>query len=223
MRILLVEDDPTLADGLSRSLGQSGYAVDCSSDGERADRMLQNADYDLAILDLGLPKLDGAQVLRRLRQRGGRTPVLILTARDALEDRVRGLDLGADDYLAKPFKLEELEARVRALIRRAQLGSNAPLVCGQLQLDTAGHRAQHADRPLELSARELGVLEVLMLSQGRVVSKEQIMEALCNWDSDLGDNAIEVYIHRLRKKLDATGTRIRTIRGLGYLLEADAG
>lgn len=221
MRILIVEDDPTLADGLARSLDQSGYAVDCASNGEQANTMLQNAAYDLAILDLGLPKLDGTEVLKRLRQRGGRTPVLILTARDAIEDRVLGLDLGADDYLTKPFNLVELEARVRALIRRGQLGSNAALHCGKLVFDPAGRRAANGATPIELSSRELGVLEVLMLRQNKVVNKEQIMEALCNWDEDLGDNAIEVYIHRLRKKLESSGARIRTIRGLGYLLEED--
>ncbi|GBG13814.1 two-component system [Novimethylophilus kurashikiensis] len=221
MRILIVEDDPTLADGLTRSLGQSGYAIDRASNGEQANTMLQNAAYDLAILDLGLPKMDGTEVLKRLRQRGGRTPVLILTARDAIEDRVQGLDLGADDYLTKPFNLVELEARVRALIRRGQLGSNAALHCGNLEFDPSGRRATNGNTPLELSSRELGVLEVLMLRQNKVVNKEQIMEALCNWDEDLGDNAIEVYIHRLRKKLESSGARIRTIRGLGYLLEED--
>lgn len=222
MRILIVEDDPALADGLARSLDQSGYAVDCATNGELANTMLQNAAYDLAILDLGLPKLDGTEVLRRLRQRGGKTPVLILTARDAVEDRVLGLDLGADDYVTKPFNLVELEARVRALIRRGQLGSNAALVCGKLEFDPAARRARCGDAPLDLSAREVGVLEVMMLRQGKVVNKEQIMEALCNWDEDLGDNAIEVYIHRLRKKLESSGARIRTIRGLGYLLEAES-
>lgn len=221
MRILIVEDDPALADGLTRSLHQSGYAVDCAANGEQANVMLQDALYDLAILDLGLPKLDGTEVLRRLRKRGGRTLVLVLTARDALEDRVQGLDLGADDYMTKPFNLEELEARVRALIRRGQLGANAALVCGQLTFDPAARRARSGSDMLDLSARELGVLEVLMLRQGKVVNKEQIMEALCNWDEDLGDNAIEVYIHRLRKKLELSGARIRTIRGLGYLLEAN--
>jgi len=220
MRILIVEDDPALADGLTRSLDQSGYAVDLAANGEQANIMLRDAVYDLAILDLGLPKLDGTEVLRRLRQRGGRTPVLVLTARDAVEDRVQGLDLGADDYLTKPFDLVELEARIRALIRRGQLGSNASLQCGQLVFDPAGRRAWCGDSPLDLSAREFGVLEVLMMRQGKVVNKEQIMEALCNWDEDLGDNAIEVYIHRLRKKLESSGARIRTIRGLGYLLEA---
>ena len=220
MRILIVEDDPALANGLTRSLEQSGYAIDCCSNGEDANRMLMDDIYDLVILDLGLPRLDGTEVLRRLRQRGGKTSVLVLTARDAIEDRVNGLDLGADDYMTKPFNLDELEARVRALIRRGQLGVNSALVCGQLSYEPSAHRASCGDQPLEMSARELGVLEVLMMRQGKVVNKEQIMEALCNWDEDLGDNAIEVYIHRLRKKLENSGARIRTIRGLGYLLEA---
>jgi two-component system OmpR family response regulator len=219
MRILIVEDDPTLADGLMRSLTQSGYAIDSAANGEQANLMLQDAIYDLVILDLGLPSMDGTEVLRRLRQRGGRTPVLILTARDAIESRVQGLDLGADDYLTKPFDLVELEARVRALIRRGQLGSNIALNCARLSLDTASRRAYCGSVALDLSARELGVLEVLMLRQHKVVGKEQILTALCNWDEDIGDNAIEVYIHRLRKKVEGSGARIRTIRGLGYLLE----
>ena len=219
MRILIVEDDPALADGLVHSLRQSGHAIDCVNDGERANEMLKDGVYDLAILDLGLPKMDGTEVLKRLRSRGGSTPVLILTARDAVENRVQGLDLGADDYMTKPFNLVELEARVRALIRRGQLGSNQTLACASLVFDPVARRARCADKPLDLSAREIGVLEVLMLRQGKVVNKEQIMEALCNWDEDLGSNAIEVYIHRLRKKLELSGTRITTIRGLGYLLE----
>ena len=221
MRILIVEDDPTLADGLIRSLTQSDYAVDRAGNGQQAQHMLQDENYDLAILDLGLPGIDGTEVLRRLRQRGSRTPVLILTARDAVESRVQGLDLGADDYMTKPFDLAELEARVRALIRRGQLGSNAALTCAGLSLDPASRRAYCAERPLELSARELGVLEILLLRQHKVVAKEQILTALCSWDEDIGDNAIEVYIHRLRKKLEGSGARIRTIRGLGYLLEHD--
>ncbi len=219
MRILIVEDDPTLADGLMRSLYQSGYALDVAANGEMAHNMLKDADYDLAILDLGLPKMDGLEVLRRLRQRGGKTPVLILTARDAIESRVQGLDLGADDYLTKPFNLVELEARIRALLRRGKMGSNALLACGKLSFDAVGKRALIDGNVVELSARELGVLEVLMLRQSKVVNKEQIMGALYNWDDDIGDNAIEVYIHRLRKKIEASGAHIRTIRGLGYLLE----
>jgi two-component system OmpR family response regulator len=223
MRILIVEDDPVLADGLIRSLRQADYAVDHAADGAEADHVLAAQGYDLVILDLGLPKLDGFEVLRRLRRRRVKAPVLILTARDALHDRVKGLDLGADDYLAKPFDLPELEARVRALIRRGQAGGTSILTHGALTLDTAGRRATLGGEPLELSAREMGVLEVLMMRTGRVVGKEQLAEQLYGWEEEVGANAIEVYVHRLRKKLEPAGVNIRTIRGLGYLLEkADA-
>jgi two-component system OmpR family response regulator len=223
VRILIVEDDPVLADGLTRSLRAADFAVDCAADGSEADHVLASRQYDLVILDLGLPRLDGFEVLRRLRRRGSRVPVLVLTARDALEDRVRGLDLGADDYLTKPFDLPELEARVRALIRRGQSGGPSLITHGSLTLDTAGHRATLNGEPLELSARELGVLEVLMLRSGRVVNKEQLADQLYGWDEEVGPNAIEVYVHRLRRKLEPAGVTIRTIRGLGYLLERPAG
>jgi two-component system OmpR family response regulator len=157
--------------------------------------------------------------VRRLRRRGSKTPVLILTARDALDDRVKGLDLGGDDYITKPFDLPELEARVRALIRRGQSGGGSVLSHGTLTLDTVGRRATLAGDPLDLSARELGVLEVLMLRSGRVVNKDQLAEQLYGWDEEVGPNAIEVYVHRLRRKLEPAGVTIRTIRGLGYLLE----
>ncbi len=222
MRILIVEDDPTLADGLMRSLHQADYAVDCVPDGEQADHVLAAQNYDLVILDLGLPKLDGYEVIRRLRRRGATVPVLVLTARDALADRVRGLDLGADDYLTKPFELPELEARVRALIRRGQSGGSSFLTHGPLALDTSGRRATLDNVPLELSAREFGVLEVLMLRSGRVVNKEQLAEQLYGWEEEVGSNAIEVYVHRLRKKLEPAGVAIRTIRGLGYVLERNS-
>ncbi len=221
MRILIAEDDPVLADGLTRSLRQGDYAVDCVNDGLDADHALSTQSYDLAILDLGLPRLDGFEVLRRLRRRSSTIPVLILTARDALTDRVRGLDLGADDYITKPFELPELEARVRALIRRGQGGGSAIVFHGKLRLDTAGRRVTVEDQPLELSARELGVLEVLMMRSGRVVSKDQLAEKLYSWDDDVGTNAIEVCVHRLRKKIEPAGVTIRTIRGLGYLLEKE--
>lgn len=214
MRVLIVEDDPVIADGLTRSLRQADYAVDCVGAGDQADHVLLAHNYDLVILDLGLPKLDGFEVLRRLRHRGAKVPVLVLTARDTLDERVRGLDLGADDYLTKPFDLPELEARVRALIRRGQSGGGSLLSHGALTLDTAGRRALLNDVPLELSARELGVLEVLMLRTGRVVNKEQLAEQLYGWDEEVGANAIEVYVHRLRKKLEPAGVTIRTIRGL---------
>ncbi len=219
MRILIAEDDPVLADGLIRSLRAASYAVDNAGDGGEADHMLAAQNYDLVILDLGLPKLDGFEVLRRLRRRSSRVPVLVLTARDALDDRVKGLDIGADDYLTKPFDLPELEARVRALIRRGQSGGGSLVTHGALAIDTTGRRATLNGEPLELSARELGVLEVLTLRSGRVVNKEQLAEQLYGWDEEVGANAIEVYVHRLRKKLEPFGVTIRTIRGLGYLLE----
>jgi two-component system, OmpR family, response regulator len=181
--------------------------------------VLAAQNYDLVILDLGLPRLDGYEVLRRLRRRGSKMPVLILTARDALDDRVKGLDLGGDDYLTKPFDLPELEARVRSLIRRGQSGGGSLLSHGTLTLDTVGRRATLGGEPLDLSARELGVLEVLMLRSGRVVNKDQLAEQLYGWDEEVGPNAIEVYVHRLRRKLEPAGVTIRTIRGLGYLLE----
>jgi two-component system OmpR family response regulator len=222
VRILIIEDDSVLADGLSRTLRHADYAVDAASTGVEADHVLAAQSYDLVILDLGLPGLDGFEVLRRMRRRGSTVPVLVLTARDALQDRVKGLDLGADDYMIKPFDLPELEARVRALIRRGQSGGASVLSHGALVLDTAGRRATLGGEPLDLSARELGVLEVLMMRAGRVVNKEQLAEQLYGWDEEVGPNAIEVYVHRLRRKLEPAGVNIRTIRGLGYLLEKDA-
>ena len=222
MRILIAEDDPVLADGLHKSLRRSEFAVDLVHDGEQADHTLAVQNYDLLILDLGLPKIDGFEVLRRLRRRGSTVPVLILTARDAVADRVKGLDLGADDYLTKPFELPELEARVRALIRRGQSGGSSLLTHGPLTLDLAGRRATLDGVPVELSAREIGVLEVLMLRSGRVVNKEQLADQIYGQGEEVGANAIEVYVHRLRKKLEPAGVVIRTIRGLGYLLEKRA-
>jgi two-component system OmpR family response regulator len=225
MRILIAEDDPVLADGLSRSLRALGYAVDAVADGEQADAALAAQGFDLVILDLGLPRLSGLEVLRRLRARNGTAPVLILTAADSVEQRVKGLDLGADDYMAKPFALSELEARVRALTRRA-LGANQGLLRhGPLVLDLAGRVARINDVPLELSARELGLLEILLQRPSRLLSKEQLVDHLCEWGEEVSSNAIEVYVHRLRKKLEPGGIRIVTVRGLGYCLErmADAG
>lgn len=220
MRILLVEDDKVLADALSRALVQSAYAVDIAATGEEADRALALGIYDLVILDIGLPGLSGLEVLRRLRARKVTTPVLMLTALDALEDRVRGLDLGADDYLAKPFDLVELEARVRALLRRST-NSTPWLEHGEVRLDTVGRRVYHGRQPLELSPRELAVLELLLMRAGRVVSKEQMVNHLYGWGDEVGDNAIEVYVYRLRKKLEPLGCEIRTVRGMGYLMDRD--
>lgn len=217
MRLLVVEDHPILADGLIKALKSADYAVDHAADGDAAIHMLSSQPYDAAILDIGLPGVDGYEVLRRIRRKGSKIPVLMLTARDALDDRVKGLDLGADDYLTKPYDLPELEARVRALIRRGQSGGSAVITHGELQFDSTGRRATFRDAPLDLSARELGVLEVLLLRAGRVVSKDQLAEHLYGWGEEVGPNAIEVYVHRLRRKLEHANISIRTIRGLGYL------
>jgi two-component system OmpR family response regulator len=219
MRILIVEDDPVLGDGIERSLAAAGYGVDRVDSGTAGDAALAGHDYDLAILDLGLPGLDGLEVLRRLRHRGGRAPVLILTARDAVGDRVTGLDLGADDYLVKPFDLAELEARARALLRRGQFGVSPQVTLGPLVFDSVGRCALVNGTALDLSAREVGVLEMLLARAGRVVSKETLAERLSRWGEEIGANAVEVYVHRLRRKLEPSGLVIRTIRGLGYLID----
>lgn len=219
MRILLVEDDALLADGLARSLGQSGYLVEVAADGLTADRWLENENFDLTILDLGLPGLDGSTVLQRLRARKQRTPVLILSARMAIEERVRLLDLGADDYVVKPVALVELEARVRALIRRGAGAAEPTIRLGRLELDTVGKRAWLDGKALELSAREWAALEFLASRVNRIVNKEQIMQALYRWDEEITPNAIEKFISRLRNKLEPAGITIRTVRGLGYYLE----
>lgn len=219
MRILLVEDDGTLGNAVNRSLVKSGYAVDWAKDGQDAEFALQSNLYEAVVLDLGLPRLDGFEVLRRMRARGLTVPVVILTARDGLDDRIKGLDLGADDYMAKPFKLPELEARLRAHIRRSHTITTSTIQCGRLCFDTQNRLVTADGIALSLSSRELGVLETLLLCSGRVVSKNKLMEALCNWDEDLCTNAIEVYVHRLRKKLETYDINIRTVRGLGYLLD----
>ncbi|HEY8118858.1 MAG TPA: response regulator transcription factor [Methylophilaceae bacterium] len=219
MRILLVEDDAMLGNAISRSLVKSGYAVDWAKDGHDADLALHGQIYEAVVLDLGLPRIDGFEVLRRLRERKINAPVIILTARDDLDDRVKGLDLGADDYLTKPFKLPELEARLRAHIRRSHTVISSSIHCGALSLDTKDRLVTANGLALALSPRELSVLETLMLRAGRVVSKDSLMENLCSWDEDVGTNAIEVYVHRLRKKMEPYGINIRTVRGLGYLLD----
>ncbi|QSA95600.1 response regulator [Methylococcus sp. EFPC2] len=219
MNLLLVEDDPVLADGLTQILAQSGYAVTTATTGGYADSALRTQIYDLVVLDLGLPDLDGREVLRKLRARKSQVPVLILTARDGIDDRVNGLELGADDYMTKPFELKELEARIRALIRRTYGAYDDRLTVGSLTLDTQNRRVLADGEELALSPREYGVLEALLLQAGRVVSKDRIAQRLAVRSEELGDNAIEVYVHRLRRRLEPLGTRIRTVRGLGYLLE----
>jgi two-component system, OmpR family, response regulator len=224
MRILIAEDDQVLADGLLRSLRASGAAVDHVASGSEADAaLLTNANFDLLILDLGLPRMHGLDVLRKLRSRGSGMPVLILTAADAVEQRVKGLDYGADDYMAKPFSLQELEARVRALTRRGMGSSSNIIKHGPLLYDQTGRVATIDGRMVDLSARELGLLEVLLQRAGRLVSKDQLVERLCEWGEEVSNNAIEVYIHRLRKKIEQGPIRIATVRGLGYCLEKIAG
>jgi len=220
MRILLVEDDTVLGDGLSRSLADWGFDVTLAETGAFADSALSTQPYDLVILDLGLPDMDGRDVLRQLRGRyQSAIPVLILTARDGLNDRVGGLELGADDYMTKPFELRELEARVRALLRRSQGGFNHEIRFGKLVLDTRQQQITNQGIAMTLPPREYGVLEALLLQAGRVVSKDSIAQRLAVRSEELADNAIEVYIHRLRKRLEPLGIGIRTLRGLGYLLE----
>ena len=219
MRILIVEDDEVLSDGLCHSMRQSGHAVDCVGNGKDAVHILQGELYDLVVLDLGLPKLDGFSVLRQLRAHNQNVPVIILTAREGVDDRVKGLDLGADDYMTKPFSLPELEARVRALLRRGQCGANPQIAYGALAYDSVGHRVTLNGERLELTSREIGVLEILLTRAGRVVSKDQLIEHLYSYDEEASGNAIEVYIHRVRKKIEAAGVTIRTIRGLGYLMD----
>lgn len=221
MRILIAEDDEVLADGLCQAMTHAGYAVDCVKDGHSAKLILSGEQpFDLVILDVGLPKLDGFSVLRGLRESNRQVPVIILTARDAEGDRIKGLDLGADDYMSKPFSLPELEARVRALIRRGQCGVNPVYTCGMLTFDSVGRRASISGTTLELTTREMSVLEALMLRTGWVVSKEQLLERLYSYAEEASNNAIEVYIHRLRKKIEPAGVTIRTIRGLGYVIDS---
>jgi two-component system OmpR family response regulator len=220
MHVLIVEDDTVLADGLTHALRRAGYAVDACESGSRADHALAAGTYDLVVLDVELPALDGFEVLRRLRARKSKTPVLMLTARDALHDRVKGLDLGADDYVVKPFEMAEIEARVRALIRRSQGASDNEIVVGNLHVDVEGRVARVGNAPLDLLPREFAVLEVLMRRAGRVVLKDTLLSSLYEWRDEVGPNAIEVQVHRLRKKLAEAEVDIRTVRGLGYLLEA---
>jgi len=219
MRILIVDDDTVVAGGVTRILESEGFAVDTVARGEQAILAATQERFDLVILDVGLPGMDGFEVLRRLRAEAERVPVLLLTARDAVDDRVHGLDLGADDYMAKPFAVSELAARVRALIRRSQAQAGPKVVHGPLTLDTVARRAFLNGEPLELAAREWAVLEVLLAKVERVVSKDAIIQAVANWGEELSLNAIEVYVSRLRAKLEPAGIRIRTVRGFGYMLE----
>lgn len=219
MNILLIEDDEVLADGLTHTLSNSGYCVTGATTGAYAEHLLKAQGFDLIILDLGLPDMDGLQLLRRLRSQKHSQPIMILTARDDLNNRIDGISQGADDYMTKPFELRELEVRLQALIRRCYGGFNHFIEVGGLQLDTSNQQILAKGELLSLSARESAVLEVLMMQNGKVISKDKIAQHLSLHGDALADNAIEVYIHRVRKCIKPHDIGIRTIRGLGYLLE----
>ncbi|MEO7728762.1 MAG: response regulator transcription factor [Burkholderiales bacterium] len=219
MRILITEDDPSLAEALQFSLKQAGHAVDWVNNGAAAEEALHKDTFGLLILDLGLPKLDGFEVLRRLRRHNTAMPVLILSGREKPEEKVNGLDLGADDYLVKPFSLSELQARVRALLRRGRVSAAPQITYGELSFDTVQRVASANGKALGLSAHETGLLEVLLARFGRLVSKEELVEQLYSSGHEVSLNAIEVFVHRLRKKLDGTGVSVRTQYGRGYVLD----
>ena len=216
MRILLVEDDRLLGDGIRAGLQQAGFAVDWAQDGRAAELALGGEAYDAVVLDLGLPRLSGMEVLARVRAAHNPVPVLILTARDTVPDRIAGLDAGADDYLVKPFDLGELQARLRALIRRGKSQAEPQLEHGALRLDPAARSVSWEGRPVELSAREYAVLHALLLNAGRVLSKAQLEEKLYGWGEEIESNAVEVFVHHLRRKL--APELIRTVRGVGYMI-----
>ena len=220
MRILLVEDDKLLGDGVQAGLGQSGFNVDWVRDGVAGELALKTGEYAGVVLDLGLPRLSGLELLARLRRGGDKVPVLILTARDRIEDRVKGLDGGADDYLVKPFDLDELAARLRALARRSRGEAAARLRVGEIELDPAARSVSFRGRPVELSAREFMLLHELMLNAGRVLSREQLAQRLYSWGEEIESNAIEVHVHHLRRKL--APELLRTVRGVGYMLPREA-
>jgi two-component system, OmpR family, response regulator len=219
MRLLLVEDDLPLAEALMSLLVSSGYAVDCVHDGEAAKALVAAEQYDLMILDLNLPELDGLSVLRSMRAQGNRAAVMILTARGAAEDRVRGLDLGADDYMAKPFDIREFEARVRSLLRRQAGLRSSTVTLAALSLDLTSRQFSGNGQVMDLPPRERALLELLVMRAGKVVAKEAIVQSVTSLEDILSDNAIEQYVSRLRRRLQPLGLSLRTVRGIGYLLE----
>lgn len=219
MRILLVEDDALLGDGIEAGLRQAGYAVDWVHDGVSAELALRNGGHDAVVLDLGLPRKSGLEVLAGIRRNGNRVPVLILTARDTVDDRIRGLDAGGDDYLVKPFDLHELTARLGALIRRSHDTPAPVLRSAGIELDPASRVVQYRGKTLDLPAREFGLLHALLLSAGRVLTREQLGDALYGWGEEVESNAIDVHIHHLRRKL--AQDVIRTVRGVGYMIDRD--
>jgi len=220
MRILVVEDDSLLGDGIKAGLAQADFTVDWVKDGVAGELALKTASHAAVVLDLGLPRLAGLDLLRRVRAKGNKTPVLILTARDAIDDRIKGLDSGADDYMVKPFDLHELAARLRALIRRSA-GEAAPVLrVGDIELEPAGRRVRFKGTLLELPPREYALLHAFMLGAGRVLTREQLSERLYAWGEEVESNAIDVHIHHLRRKL--APQLIRTVRGVGYLMPREA-
>ncbi|MGC4367672.1 response regulator [Hydrogenophaga sp. R2] len=222
MRLLLVEDDVMVASGMKLGLCDAGYSVDWVGSAERAEQALESESFDAAIVDIGLPGMDGLELTRRIRSQGQAMPVLILTARDALHDRVQGLDIGADDYMVKPFELPELLARLRALLRRSQAATSAVLSFGPLEMDTAHRRLLLAGQTLDVGPREWSVLEYLLLQAPKPAAKDKLLLALTGWDKEITPNAIEVYVSRLRAKLEPAGIALRAIRGFGYRLEIKA-
>jgi two-component system response regulator TctD len=218
MRILLAEDNHALSQWIARLLRRDNYVIDCVHRGDEADAALASQDYALVILDLGLPHLDGIEVLKRLRGRGSTTPVIILTANDAVSSRVLGLDSGADDYLVKPFNAEELEARIRAQLRRSRSSFDPAITCGALSFDTATRGFILDKSPLALTPREHAVLETLIQRTGRPVPKAVLAENVFGFDDEANPNALEIYVHRVRRKLEGSGVAIATLRGLGYVL-----
>jgi two-component system OmpR family response regulator len=220
MYILLAEDDEFLSHGISMALRDGGYRVDHAKTGPDAEAAARSVPYDLLILDLNLPLLDGREVLKRLRKEGQGLPVLVLTAYGSVEDRIHGLDLGANDYMTKPFDLGELEARVRALLRASTWNNRSAVTVGSLQFDTFARRAFIRDEEVELAARELAVLEFLLQNVGRVVTKQQLTDYIAGMDGEISNNALDILICRLRKKIDNSDCAIRTIRGLGYIFES---
>ena len=219
MRILLVEDDKMVADGIREGLERAEFSVDHLTAAEPAESALQLTHYDLAIVDIGLPKMNGHELIRRVRRLGIGVPIIILTARDGLDDRVVGLDLGADDYMVKPFQLPELLARARALIRRSHSAVSSHLKAGGLSIDMARRTAEVHGTALDLTGREWEILQQLMLASPNVVAKQKLVESLSEWDNELTLNAVEIYVSRLRSKLQDCGVEIRTIRGIGYRLD----
>jgi len=222
MHVLIVEDDAPLAASIATAMSAHGWRADVSDRGEPVPASLVQDAYDALVLDIGLPGIDGLETLRRVRERGSTVPVLMLTAHDAVEDRVRGLECGADDYLVKPFALSELLARLRALVRRHDLRRSETLVLSALRFDAAAQRAHIGEQPVHLSARECVVLQYLMLKTGRIVSREQLTALVPGWDAGTSDNALELLVSRVRAKIEPGGVRLRTVRGLGYLLEPAA-